>query len=167
MFSQGFSQIVHLLGESERMLTEAVAEKILKTYEEAWVEQDVNKILSIFHDDGTYHERVLKQPIRGSDGIADYWRTKVVGEESNIKFRLLNYYISGDTLIAEWEATFDNRKKNARIHMKEVAILEIEGHKIKSLREYWQSEINLLRPSLFLQWRKIFWKNRGNICPNQ
>lgn len=114
--------------------------KILKTYEEAWVEQDIDKILSIFHVDGIYHERVLKKPFVGHKEIARYWKEKVVEEQSKIKFKLLKYYISNDTVIAEWEASFNSNIENARIHLKEVAILEIEDNKIKSLREYWQSE---------------------------
>jgi hypothetical protein len=122
------------------MLDDKIVKRILKTYGEAWVEQDIDKILSIFKKDGIYHERVLKEPFRGHKEIKEYWKTKVVEEQSNIKFKLLNYYICNDTVIAEWEASFNSNIENARIHMKEVAILEIEDDKIKSLREYWQTE---------------------------
>ena len=43
-------------------------------------------------------------------------------------------------MIVEWDVSFNSNIKNARIHMKEVAILEIENDLIKLLREYWQSE---------------------------
>lgn len=122
------------------MVTKGLAENILKTYGEAWVEQNTDKILSIFHTDGIYHERVLGKPMVGHKEIAQYWQTKVVQEQSNIKFALLNYYLCENTVIAEWEASFNSNIENCRIHIKEVAILEIEGNKIKSLREYWQSE---------------------------
>ena len=56
------------------------------------------------------------------------------------KFKLLNYYICDHNIIAEWDASFNSNIEKARIHMKEVAILEIKKNKIKSLREYWQSE---------------------------
>jgi limonene-1,2-epoxide hydrolase len=122
------------------MLDENTVKRILKVYGEAWVEQDIDKILSIFKKDGIYHERVLEEPFRGHKEIKEYWKTKVVEEQSNIKFKLINYYICNNTVIAEWEASFNSNIENARIHMKEVAILEIEDEKIKSLREYWQSE---------------------------
>ncbi len=122
------------------MIDKKIVEKILKTYEEAWVEQDINKILSIFHIDGVYHERVLKKPFTGHKEIAQYWKEKVLEEQSKIKFRLLNYYICNNTVIAEWEAHFNSNIEKAHIHMKEVAIIEIENNKIKNLREYWQSE---------------------------
>ena len=84
------------------MINKKLAEKILKTYEEAWVEQDVSKILSIFTKDGIYHERVLEKPFIGHKEIARYWKIKVIEEQSKIKFKLLNYYICENTVIAEW-----------------------------------------------------------------
>ncbi len=122
------------------MLDEKTVKAILKTYGEAWMEQDIEKILSIFTGDGTYHEKVLKEPLKGHKELAEYWKTKVCEEQSEITFKLLNYYICGDTVVAEWDASFNSNIENARIHIREVAILEIEGGKIKSLREYWQSE---------------------------
>ncbi len=122
------------------MIDENTVKKIIKTYEEAWVGQDIDKILSIFHEGGIYHERVLKAPFKGHKEIGEYWKTKVVNEQSAIKFKLLNYYICGNTAIAEWDASFYSNIEKARIHVREVAILEIEDHKIKSLREYWHSE---------------------------
>lgn len=116
------------------------AKKILKTYGEAWVEQDVDKILSIFTKDGIYHERVLKKPFKGHKGVRKYWQSKVVEEQSKIKFKLLNFYIDGNTIIAEWDASFYSNIEKARIHIIDVAIIETKGNKIKSLREYWHSE---------------------------
>ena len=55
-------------------------------------------------------------------------------------FKLLNLYIDGNIVIAEWDASFYSNIENARIHIREVAIIETENEKIKYLREYWQSE---------------------------
>lgn len=96
--------------------------------------------MSIFTKDGIYHERVLKEPIKGRKEIAEYWKTKVCEEQSKIEFKLLKFHICNNTIIAEWEASFNSNIENAQIHMKEVALLEIENDLIKSLREYWQSE---------------------------
>jgi len=122
------------------MVSEERVKEILKIYEEAWVNQDIELILSIFKEDGTYHEKVLKEPFRGHKEIAEYWKTKVCEEQSKIEFKLLNFYISGNTVIAEWEASFNSNIKNTQFHLKEVALLEIENDLIKSFREYWQSE---------------------------
>ena len=122
------------------MVDKKTVKRILEIYEEAWVGQDIEKILSIFKKGGVYHENVLKKAYKGHKEIANYWRKKVVKEQSDIKFKLLNYYICGNVVIAEWDASFKSNIKKARIHIREVAILEIKGNKIKSLREYWQAE---------------------------
>lgn len=115
----------------------------IDTYLRAWTQQDPELIVTIFTDDATYHERVLGEPIRTRAGIRDYWQSKVVEGQANIDARLLNLYTAtdGTTLIAEWEATFDDRVQNVRKRMREVAILEFAGERIASLREYWASEI--------------------------
>ena len=128
------------------MLDKETVFNVIKIYKESWENQDSKKILSIFMSDAIYHERVLKEPYNGHAEIQKYWETKVIGEQSNIKFELLNLYVDGNTAIAEWDAEFDNLKKGTRIHMIEVAILEFTGSKIQSLREYWASEsINALK----------------------
>jgi len=123
------------------MVDKKTAENILKIYEDAWVNQDPEKILSIFTEDSVYHEKVLQKPYVGHEQIKQYWQSKVVEEQSDIKFKLLNYYIEEDIIIAEWDASFFSNEKNGRVHIIEVAIMEISENKIKSLREYWQSEV--------------------------
>jgi len=115
----------------------------IDTYLRAWTEQDPELIVTIFTDDATYHERVLGEPIRTRAGIRDYWQHKVVEGQANIDARLLNLYTAtdGTTVIAEWEATFDDRVQNVRKRMREVAILEFAGERIASLREYWASAV--------------------------
>jgi len=122
------------------MVSRKTVENILTVYENAWVNQDPDKILTIFTKDAIYHERVLKEPYVGHKQIRKYWQSKVVEEQSNIKFKLLNFYIEGDVVVAEWDITFFNNRKNKKIHMKEVGIFEIVKNKIKSIREYWQAE---------------------------
>ncbi len=122
------------------MITKDVAEKILETYKQAWIKQDVAKILSIFTQDAEYKERAFEKPHKGHKGIASYWQDKVCDEQSNITFKLLNYYVIDNVLIAEWDASFDSNIKKHRTRIKEVAIMEIKEGKISSLREYWQSK---------------------------
>ncbi|MBN1793086.1 nuclear transport factor 2 family protein [Candidatus Woesearchaeota archaeon] len=121
------------------MITDEVAKMILKSYEEAWVEQDTRKILSIFAENGSYQEG-LREKFIGHDEIAKYWDKKVCEEQSNIEFDLVSYHISGDFLIAEWKASFDSDIEKARITVEEVAIMRIEDGKIKTLKEYWRSK---------------------------
>jgi len=114
---------------------------VLDVYKTAWEQQDAALILTIFHPDAVYHERVLREPIRGHDGIAAYWHAKVAQEQGRIHFTLLQTYIAGATGIAEWEVSFDDVVQCQRKHMKEIAVLEFVDGKIASLREYWASEV--------------------------
>jgi ketosteroid isomerase-like protein len=114
--------------------------KLIDVYIRAWTTQDPDLILSVFTPSATYHERVLEEPIRGHAGIREYWQTKVVNEQASIQAELLGLYLDGTTAIAEWEARFDDLVKGHRKRMREVAILEFDGDRIASLREYWASE---------------------------
>jgi SnoaL-like domain len=114
--------------------------KLIDIYIRAWTTQDPDLILTVFTPSATYHERVLQEPIRGHAGIREYWQTKVVKEQANIQTDLLSLYLDGSTAIAEWEARFDDLVKGHRKRMREVAILEFDGDRIGSLREYWTSE---------------------------
>jgi hypothetical protein len=123
-----------------RLLTTVSA--LIETYGRAWTSQDPNLILSVFTPDATYHERVLRAPMRGHSEIKDYWESKVCREQGNIQFRLNSLYVDPvrATAIAEWEAWFDDIPSGCRKHMSEVAILAIEDDKISSLKEWWSSE---------------------------
>lgn len=114
--------------------------ELIDVYIRAWTTQDPDLIVSIFTPTATYHERVLQQPIRDHAGIREYWQTKVGKEQANIQAELLSLYLDGSTAIAEWEARFDDVVEGYRKRMREVAILELEGDRIASLREYWSSE---------------------------
>jgi ketosteroid isomerase-like protein len=113
---------------------------VLDTYIRAWETQDPDLIVTIFTENATYHERVLEDPIPDREAIRHYWQSKVVQAQANITCELLTMYLDGTTVIAEWEAEFDDLAKGVRKRMREIAVLVFEGHLIASLREYWASE---------------------------
>lgn len=121
-------------------LTREHVRDVVEVYIRAWEQQDPDLIVTIFTEDGTYHERVLGDPIRGRSGIRHYWQTKVVESQRDIRCRVLSSYLDGDTAILEWEAHFYDVEDATRKRMREVAILEFEGELIAHLREYWASE---------------------------
>lgn len=130
-------------------LTKRQAREVIGVYIEAWETQNPDLIVTIFTDSATYHERVLQDPIPDQAAIRQYWQTKVVQSQANIKCKLLNLYLDGNTAIAEWEAQFDDLAKGERKRMLEIAVLTFEGGLISSLREYWASEqVGLLERSL-------------------
>jgi ketosteroid isomerase-like protein len=121
-------------------VTRAEARDIVDTYIRAWETQDPDLIVTIFTPGATYHERVLEEPIPDREAIRRYWQTKVVQSQAVIQVKLLNLYVDGDTVIAEWQAEFDDLAKGVRKRMRELAVLVFEGGRIASLRECWASE---------------------------
>jgi ketosteroid isomerase-like protein len=123
------------------VLTKQDVREVIDVYIKAWETQDADLILTIFTEDATYHERVMREPIPDRDSIGAYWTSKVVEAQANITCRLLNLYLDGDTAIAEWEAEFDDMAQGLRKRMREIAVLTFDGRLITSLREYWASEV--------------------------
>src|ERR1700749_5069717 len=103
------------------MVTRDEARSALDTYIRAWTGQDPDLIVTIFTPGATYHERVLGEPIPDREAIRRYWHEKVVRDQANIKCELLSCYVDGDTVIAEWDAAFDDLAQGVRKHMKEIA----------------------------------------------
>lgn len=121
-------------------LTKQDVRDVLTVYIKAWETQDPDLIVTIFTEDASYHERVLQAPIPNRQAIWEYWATKVMREQANIKCELLNVYLDGTTAIAEWLAEFDDVVQGVRKRMKEIAVLDFRGRQISALREYWSSE---------------------------
>lgn len=120
--------------------SEDVLKQLVTRYGEAWKNQDVDALASLFTADALYQERVFDRPLRGLDEIRRYWERKVVNQQANIQFRILSLYGGTETGVAEWETEFDDLTQGTRKHIREVAILELSDGKIRSLREYWSSK---------------------------
>src|SRR5579859_3136123 len=116
------------------------ARTAIETYIRAWETQDPDLIVTIFAPSATYHERVLQDPIPDRNAIREYWQSKVVESQGDIRVKLLNLYVDRDTVIAEWQAEFDDVPQGVRKRMREIAVLTFEGGLVTSLREYWASE---------------------------
>jgi ketosteroid isomerase-like protein len=118
-------------------MTKERALELINIYGKAWETQDAELIASIFTDEATYNDPVEPENM-GISAIKEYWKYKVIGEQKNIKFDLKNIWMDGDTVIAEWNAKFDDIKRNININMTEVAIFTVENNKFSSLREYYK-----------------------------
>jgi ketosteroid isomerase-like protein len=119
-------------------MTNEEAVKLIEIYGKAWETKDPNLIITIFTEEATYDDPHEVKNI-GRDAIKEYWKYKVIGEQEDIKFNLLNVWVSGDTVIAEWHATFKDIKRSLFIDMTEVAIFKVKNGKFSSLREYYKN----------------------------
>ncbi len=119
-------------------MTKDEAKNLIETYGKAWETRDPDLILTIFTPDATYDDPHEPKNF-GHDEIRAYWVSKVIGEQEDIRFKLLNVWIDGDTVIAEWHALFKDTKRNLNIDMVEVAIFGTKDGKFSSLREYYKT----------------------------
>lgn len=100
--------------------------------------RDPELIVTIFTEDATYNDPKEPENI-GREAIRQYWVTKVIGEQDDITFDLRHLWVDGDSVIAEWHATFKDIKRNLFIDMIEVAIFTVKDDKFSSLREYYKT----------------------------
>ncbi len=119
-------------------MTHEEATKLIEVYGKAWETRDPELIVTIFTEDATYNDPKEPENI-GREAIRQYWVTKVIGEQEDIKFDLRHLWVDGDSVIAEWHATFKDIKRNILIDMIEVAIFTVKGDKFSSLREYYKT----------------------------
>ena len=114
------------------------AKKLLDIYGEAWLKQDPELILTIFTPDAVYDDS--KEPENhGHNEIRYYWVNKVIGEQKDIKFKLLNVWTDRNEVIAEWDVEFVDIKRNLRVQMREIGIFTTKDGKFSSLREYYKT----------------------------
>lgn len=116
----------------------AEAFALIETYGRAWATQDPDLILTVFTEDATYNDPSVPEN-HGHAGIRRYWVDKVVGEQKNIHFHMKHVWVDGDTVIAEWEATFTDTKRKLKVHLAEVGIFTVVGKRFGALREYYKS----------------------------
>ena len=94
--------------------------------------------MTIFDSDTTYTNP--DESINyGYEGIKKYWNDKVIEEQRNINFKILNIWVDGDTVIAEWDADFIDIKINMKVVLTEVAIFTIKDDKFTSVRGYYKT----------------------------
>lgn len=119
-------------------MTHEEATKLVEVYGKAWETRDPELIVTIFTEDATYNDPKEPENI-GREAIRQYWVTKVIGEQDDITFDLRHLWVDGDSVIAEWHATFKDIKRNLFIDMIEVAIFTVKDDKFSSLREYYKT----------------------------
>lgn len=119
-------------------MTKKEAIELINIYGKAWETQDIELISTIFTEDATYNDPKESKNI-GLNAIREYWKYKVVEEQKDIKFELNNVWIEGDTVIAEWHATFRDIKRNLYISMDEIAVFVVKNNKFSSLKEYYNT----------------------------
>lgn len=119
-------------------MTHEEATKLIEVYGKAWETKDIELISLVFTEDAVYDDPKEPENI-GLEAIKEYWKSKVIDGQENIKFEIKNIWVNEDTVIAEWHAVFDDIKRSLNIDMIEVAIFTVKDGKFGSLREYYKT----------------------------
>ncbi len=119
-------------------MTKEQALKLIDIYGEAWEKQDPDLICTIFTEDATYDDPHEEKNI-GREAIRSYWVSKVVEEQKDIHFKVLNVWTDEGVVIVEWDAKFVNVKNNMNYNVIGTIIFTVEGDKFSSLREYYKT----------------------------
>ena len=118
-------------------MTKDEAKHLVETYGKAWVLQNTELVLSIF-EPGVPYSNSNGVSTYGFEGIKKYWDEKVILEQKDIDFNLLNIWLDEDTVVAEWKVSFLDVKLDIKVNIIEVAIFTLKENKFTSVRGYYK-----------------------------
>ena len=123
--------------EAERArATDQKLTRIMETYGRAWETRDAALVLGLFTEDATYQENPFGEPIRGHDGIRQYWE-QATGSHRDVHFRWQSICSVDDLHVVEWQAEFTRTDSGRRIELRGAMLIELRGERIFRFREYW------------------------------
>jgi hypothetical protein len=109
----------------------------LDRYRAAWESREAARAASLFTADASYRETPFDVPMRGPEGVREYW-TRVTADQRDVQFQAKPIAVSGHTGIAEWNATFKLASSGATIELDGVFVLDFDSDGLcSSLREWW------------------------------
>jgi hypothetical protein len=119
-------------------LDQATLKDWLDGYKRAWEQTDATAAGNLFSENATYQEKPFDEPMRGREGVVNYWNQVAVGKQKNIDFGYKILGISGNTGFAEWWVDFDLVSADVHVRLAGIFVLEFDGSGLcTSLREWW------------------------------
>jgi hypothetical protein len=92
----------------------ATAADLLETFGRAWRTFDGDLIVSMFADDAEYAADVFGPAMVGHNAIRAYWLDGYRTTEQ-VEFTVERHWVSGDTVLAAWHASFVERATSQRV----------------------------------------------------
>jgi ketosteroid isomerase-like protein len=114
----------------------ATAGTMLETFGRAWATFDGDLIVSMFTDDAEYHADLFAPPMVGHNAIRAYWLdgSRTTGD---VEFVPERHWVSGDTVLAAWHASYVETDTRARVHLVGFMTWELASDgRIAKLREW-------------------------------
>jgi ketosteroid isomerase-like protein len=109
----------------------------LDAYKRAWETRDPEAAANLFTANATYQETPFEDPVRGREGIRDYW-SDVTRYQEGIEF---SYEVLATTEtggIAHWRSGFTRLTSNSAVELDGIFLVKLDADgKCTEFREWW------------------------------
>jgi ketosteroid isomerase-like protein len=118
------------------MIDYAAAGDLLEAYGRAWEAFDGDAWVAIFTDEAEYHEDPFGAPLVGHNALRAYL-LDASASQRDVEFTVERHWVSGDTILAAWHATFTRRASGQLVRMAGFATAEVAPDgRISRFREW-------------------------------
>jgi uncharacterized protein (TIGR02246 family) len=115
----------------------ARAAELLDAYGAAWQAFDGDAWVALFTEDAVYVEHPFEPPLTGHNAIRAYL-LDAARTQSEVEFTVERHWVSGDTVLAAWHASFVRTATGARVRIAGFMTLEIAPDgRVSRFREWW------------------------------
>ncbi len=122
------------------MMELATFKSWMDAYGRAWESRDPQAAADLFTEDGTYQVTPFLEPIRGRQGIFEYW-SHVAETEKDIRFGYEVLSLTPETGIARWWASFVRVPPGLQTKLDGIFLIYLDANcRCKSLREWWHKD---------------------------
>jgi len=122
------------------MMELATFKSWMDAYGRAWESRDPQAAADLFTEEGTYQVTPFLEPIRGRQGIFEYW-SHVAQTEKDIQFGYEVLSLTPEMGIARWWASFVRVPPGLQTKLDGIFLICLDADcRCKSLREWWHED---------------------------
>jgi ketosteroid isomerase-like protein len=118
------------------MIDYAAGGELLQAYRRAWEAFDGDGWVAIFTNEAEYHEDPFGAPLVGHNALRAYL-LDAAASQRDVEFTVERHWVSGDTVLAAWHATFTRRASGRLVRMAGFTTAEVAPDgRISRFREW-------------------------------
>ena len=118
------------------MIDYAAAGELLDRYGRAWETFDGDAWVALFSEDAEYHDDPFGEPVVGHNALRAYL-LDAAETQRDVEFTVERHWVSGNTVLAAWHATFVRRGSERLVRMAGMIVAEIDADaRIARFREW-------------------------------
>jgi ketosteroid isomerase-like protein len=116
--------------------THELGRALIDTFGEGWSRGNVDRLMSVFHEDIVFIETPFSDPLRGADAVRRYW-LEVPLHQSEITFTSGEIYAAGPWFSTEFKCLFQRKRTGEWVDARGAIFCETDGVRITEMRMYW------------------------------